>query len=234
MLLTVPSPSTSSPVFAPASKTCAGPANKSPEVYWLDDQDHNRDGAGYAPYVKGSRRYPVYRNVMDYSVVNDGSGDQTTKLQHAIDDDNNGGTRKGQGVTRYPAEVYLPGGTYTLGSTLSLTVGTIIVGNPSNPPIIKASPNFRGQYLIMGFDEHAGQPETSFMTLMKNVILDTSAVDPHKSITALQWGVAQGSGLTNVEIRMPVGATGHTGIDIVAGSTIAVADVVSAVNGNAI
>lgn len=164
---------------------------------------------------------------MDYNVVNDGSGNQTATIQHAIDDDQNGGTRRGKGVTKYPAEVYLPGGTYTLGSTLRLTVGTIIVGNPSNPPVIKASPNFRGQFLIMGFDKNAGQPETSFMTLMKNVILDTTAVDPQKSITALQWGVAQGSGLTNVEIRMPVGAARHTGIDIVAGSTIAVTDVVS-------
>lgn len=217
-------------MFAPASKTCAGPASKSPQVYWLDDQDHNRDGAGYAPYVKGSNRYPVYRNVMDYSVVNEGSGDQTPKLQHAIDDDNNGGTRKGQGVTRYPAEMYLPSGTYTLGSTLNLTVGTIIVGNPSNRPVIKASRDFHGQFLIMGYDEQAGQPETNFMTMMKNVILDTSAVDPNQSITALQWGVAQGSGLTNVEIRMPVGATGHTGIDIVAGSMIAVTDVVSSMH----
>lgn len=169
----------------------------------------------------------MYRNAMDYSVVNDGSGDQTAKLQQAIDDDNNGGTRKGQGVTRYPAEVYLPGGTYQLGSTLTLTIGTIIVGNPSNPPVIKAAPGFRGQYLIMGYDEHAGQPETSFMTLVKNVILDTTAVSPQQSITALQWGVAQGSGLTNIQIRMPVGASAHTGIDIVAGSTIAVTDVVS-------
>jgi len=164
---------------------------------------------------------------MDYTVVNDGSGDQTPKLQLAIDDDNNGGTRKGKGVTRYPAEVYLPGGIYQLKSTLKLTVGTIIVGNPSNPPIIKAAPDFEGQYLIMGYDEHAGHPETSFMTLMKNVVLDTTAVPPQKSITALQWGVAQGSGLTNVRIHMPVGAAGHTGIDIVAGSTIAVTDVVS-------
>jgi polygalacturonase len=212
---------------APATKTCAGPSRKFSDAYWLDDMDHNLEGAGIAPYANLTNRYFVYRNVMDYSVVNDGSGDQTPKLQHAIDDDNNGGTRKGKGVTRYPAEVYLPGGIYQLKSTLKLTVGTIIVGNPSNPPVIKAAPEFKGQYLILGYDEHAGQPETSFMTLVKNVVLDTTAVPPQNSITALQWGVAQGSGLTNVKIRMPVGSTGHTGIDILAGSTIAVTDVVS-------
>ncbi|KAJ6188000.1 hypothetical protein N7519_002908 [Penicillium mononematosum] len=156
------------------------------------------------PYAKTSL-YPVYRNVMDYSVVNDGSGNQTPKLQKAVDDDGAGGSRKGHGVTRYPALVYLPGGVYQLESTLNLTVGTIIVGNPLNPPVIKAAPGFA--------------------TLVKNVIMDTTALSPDRYFTALQWGVAQGSGLTNVKIRMPKSSTGHTGIDINAGSTIAVTDV---------
>jgi len=164
---------------------------------------------------------------MDYGAVNDGSGDQTAKLQKAIDDDGNGGTRKSKGTTRYPAEVYLPGGIYTLGSTLTLTVGTIIVGDPQNPPVIKAASNFQGQFLVMGYDKNNGNPETSFMMLVKNVILDTTAVAPNTKITALQWGVAQGSGLTNLQIHMPTNSKGHTGIDIAAGSTIAVTDVVS-------
>ncbi|KAJ5835267.1 Pectin lyase fold/virulence factor [Penicillium robsamsonii] len=209
---------------SPATKTCAAPTHRSPDTYWLDEQDHNQQGAGFAPYAKTSL-YPVYRNVMDYSVVNDGSGDQTPKLQKAIYDDGVGGSRKGQGVTRYPAQVYLPGGVYQLGSTLNLTVGTIIVGNPLNPPIIKAAPGFHGDYLIMGYDSHNGNPETSFATLVKNVVVDTTALKPDRHFTALQWGVAQGSGLTNVKIRMPTSSTGHTGIEIKAGSTIAVTDV---------
>jgi hypothetical protein len=164
---------------------------------------------------------------MDYSVVNDGSGDQTSNLQKTIDDDGDGGSRKGKGVTRFPAEVFLPGGTYQLESTLNLIVGTIIVGDPLNPPVLAAAANFRGQYLVMGYDEENGPPETSFMTLVKNVILDTTAINANSTITALQWGVAQGSGLTNVQIRMPIASTGHIGIDIDAGSTIAVTDVVS-------
>ncbi|CAI7637121.1 unnamed protein product [Penicillium viridicatum] len=222
------SPPTQSPMpqkgHSHATKTCASPTGRSPETYWLDEQDHNQKGAGFAPYAESSL-YPVYRNVMDYSVVNDGSGNQTPKLQQAIDDDGLGGSRKGHGVTRYPAQVYLPGGVYQLESTLNLTVGTIIVGNPLNPPIIKAGPGFSGDYLIMGYDSHNGNPETSFATLVKNVILDTTALKPDRHVTALQWGVAQGSGLTNVKIRMPNDSTGHTGIDINAGSTIAVTDV---------
>jgi hypothetical protein len=214
---------------SPVTKTCAAPANKSPETYWFDEQDHNLQGAGFAPYAKTSQ-YPVYRNVMDYSVVNDGTGDQAPKLQKAIDDDGVGGSRKGQGVTRYPAQVYLPGGEYRLESTLNLTVGTIIVGNPLNPPVIKAARGFRGDYLVMGYDSHNGNPETSFATVMKNVVLDTTALNGDRHFTALQWGVAQGSGLTNVKIRMPALSTGHIGINVIAGSTIAVTDVVSTLN----
>jgi hypothetical protein len=164
---------------------------------------------------------------MHYDVANDGTGDQTANLQKAIDDTGTGDSRKGHGVTRFPAEVYLPSGVYQLGSTLKLTVGTIIVGNPNNPPVIKASPSFRGQFLVLGYDKNNGNPETSFMMVMKNVILDTTSVDANVAITALQWGVAQGSGLTNVEVRMPTGPGTHTGIDLNAGSTIAVTDVVS-------
>lgn len=216
-----------SPSDGPAVKTCPDPAQQSTGVYWLHAQDHNGKGAGYAPFAAAPNKYPVFRNVMDYSVINDGTGDQTARMQKAIDDDGNGGTRKGTGVTRNPAEVFLPGGTYQFGSTLTLTVGTIIVGDPSNPPIIKAAPNFQGEFLIMGYDKMNGNPETSFMTLIKNVILDTTAVSTRQSITALQWGVAQGAGLTNIQVRMPTGSSRHTGINIVAGSTIAVTDVVS-------
>ncbi|KAJ5773645.1 hypothetical protein N7457_008541 [Penicillium paradoxum] len=77
----------------------------------------------------------------------------------------------------------------------------------------------------MGYDSHNGNPETSFATVIKNVILDTTALKPDRHFTALQWGVAQGSGLTNVKIRMPTHSTGHIGIDVIAGSTIAVTDV---------
>jgi hypothetical protein len=80
---------------------------------------------------------------------------------------------------------------------------------------------------MMGYDKMNGNPETSFMMLVKNVILDTTPVSPSQSITALQWGVAQGAGLTNIQVRMPKGPSRHTGINIVAGSTIAVTDVVS-------
>ncbi|KAJ6153636.1 CAZyme family GH55 [Penicillium chermesinum] len=182
----IPSPG----VQAPATKTCPSTTKQSAGTYWLDEQDHTEAGAGYAPYAAAPKS-TLYI------------------IQKAIEDDGNGGSRKGQGVTRYPAEIFLPAGVYQLESTLYLTVGTIIVGDPQNPPIIRAGPNFNGQFLVMGYDQSSGHPETSFMTLVKNVILDTTGA----------------SGLTNVEIRMPTNSKTHTGIDINAGSTIAITDV---------
>lgn len=209
--------------------TCSGPVKSSPTRFWLDEQDHSGNARGIAPFSDGYDTYPVYRNVLDYSVRNDGTGDQSGNLQQAIDTDGRGGSREGKGVTYQPALVYLPPGTYQLKKTLNLRVGTVIVGDPIDRPVIKASEDFSGDVLVNGYDKAAGPPETSFMTLMKNVILDTTALSPDRNITVLAWGVAQGCGLTNVEINMPPDSTGHTGINLQGGSTLAIADVVSSI-----
>lgn len=216
----------SSAAVGARAPSCSGPVKSSPSTYWLVEQDHIGNPRGYAPHAGGNYNYPVWRNVLDYGAKNDGSGDQTASLQKAINDNGSGGSRESSGVTRYPAQVYLPSGTYQLGSTLNLRVGTLIVGDPINPPVIKAVAGFNGNTLVNGYDSKNGPPETSFMTLMKNVVLDTTALRPDTRITALQWGVAQGEGLTNVQINMPNYSTGHTGIHVQAGSTIAITDVV--------
>jgi hypothetical protein len=216
----------SSAAVGARAPSCSGPVKSSPSTYWLAEQDHTGNPRGYAPNAGGNYNYPVWRNVLDYGAKNDGSGDQTASLQKAINDNGSGGSRESSGVTRYPAQVYLPSGTYQLGSTLNLRVGTLIVGDPINPPVIKAAAGFNGNTLVNGYDSKNGPPETSFMTLMKNVVFDTTALRPDTRITALQWGVAQGCGLTNVKINMPNYSTGHTGIHVQAGSTIAITDVV--------
>jgi glucan 1,3-beta-glucosidase len=154
-----------------------------------------------------------------YGAANDGSGDQQQAIQNAISAND-----RGQGVTTQPAQIFIPSGTYTIGSTLNLLMNTIIVGDPNDPPVLKAATGFNGDVFIMGYDKAAGQPETSFFTQLRNVIIDTTAIDGATSITALQWGVAQGCALGNVQIKMPTSSTGHTGINLQGGSTIAVTD----------
>ncbi|KFY68822.1 hypothetical protein V496_00777 [Pseudogymnoascus sp. VKM F-4515 (FW-2607)] len=204
---------------------CTGPIASKPSKYWLDEQDHTGDARGIAPFSGNSDTYPVFRNVLDYGVANDGTGDQSGSLQDAINTDGNGGSRYKNGLTTRPAELYLPGGTYQISKVWDLRVGTVIVGDPNDPPVIKASADFDGNAVVNGFDTGVGAPETSFMTLIKNIVIDTTAIDSTKAVRALNWGVAQGAGMSNIKIVMPEDSTGHTGIVLDAGSTITVADV---------
>jgi glucan 1,3-beta-glucosidase len=118
--------------------SCTAPVKSSPTAFWLDQQDHTGPPRGYAPFIPNYYTYPVYRNVFNYGAKNDGSGDQTAALQQALNDDGRGGNRYQQGLTYEPAELFLPSGIYTIGSKLDLRMGTIIVGDPINPPIIRA------------------------------------------------------------------------------------------------
>jgi glucan 1,3-beta-glucosidase len=207
--------------------SCPGPVKGNASGFWLDKQDHTGSPRGYAPFIDGYFTYPVYRNVLHYNAKNDGTGDQSDNLQNAMNTDGRGRNRYQNGLTFEPAEVFLPGGTYQIKKQLDLRMGTIIVGDPNNPPVIKASSDFNGDTVVNGYDFATGHHETSFMTLLKNVIIDTTAVNKDRTLLALQWGVAQGCGMTNVKIIMPDNSNGHTGIRLDGGSTIAVTDVVS-------
>ncbi|KAL3428246.1 putative exo-beta-1,3-glucanase [Phlyctema vagabunda] len=204
---------------------CSGPVTSNPSTFWMDQMDHTGNARGYAPFLANYYTFPTYRNVLAYGAKNDGSGDSAPAIQKALNDDGRGGNRWSSGVvTAMPAHVFLPGGTYTLNTQLDLRLGTIIMGDPQNPPILKAAAGFSGSTLIRGYDSAAGQPETSFMTALKNVVIDTTALDPAKQITALQWGVAQGCAIGNVKINMPSNSDGHIGMNLAGGSTIAVTD----------
>jgi len=115
--------------------------------------DHTGDSRGYAPFIANYYTFPVWRNVLDYGAKNDGSGDQAAAIQSALNTDGRGGNRFSSGVvTAEPAHVFIPGGTYTLNTQLDLRIGTIIMGDPQNPPILKAAAGFSGSTLINGYD----------------------------------------------------------------------------------
>ncbi|KAK7183131.1 hypothetical protein DPSP01_012154 [Paraphaeosphaeria sporulosa] len=208
-----------------AAAVCSGPVTSNPTSFWMDQQDHTGNARGYAPFLGTFYNYKTYRNVVkDYGAKGDGTGDQTAAIQNALNDNSQGGNRYQGPLAAQPAHVFIPGGTYQLGSKLDLRKGTIIMGDPNNPPVLKAAPGFSAEVLIDGYDA-ASAPETSFMTQLRNVVIDTTALLPSQKITALRWGVAQGCALGNVKINMPSSSTGHTGIWLQAGSTIAVTDV---------
>lgn len=212
-------------------RTQQPPVTQTSTMYWLDQQDHTGTARGWAPFATNPGTYPVYRNVLQYGAKNDGTGDQTAALQNALNaealnaDGSISGNRYQQGVTTEPAVAYLPSGVYQIGRTLDVRMGTIVVGNPQDPPTIIAAPGFQGDTVVNGYDYATGHPETSFMTLVKNIVIDTTNIPKDQSVTALRWATAQGCGLTNVSINMATNSGGHTGILLNGGSTIAVCDV---------
>lgn len=217
------------PVIPIEAASCSEPVSSNPSIYWLDQQDHTGAAKGFAPFLLGDFTYPVYRNVKSYNAVGDGNADDTQNLQNAINDDGNGGNRYNNEVTTRPAEVFVPGGTYKLTTQLDMRLNTILVGDPNNMPTFKASSDFNGGTVINGYDyaTHDSGGTTAFFTAMKNIIIDTTSIAPDTTILALQWGIAQGSQLTNIKINMPTSSKGHTGIALDQGSTTAVTDIVS-------
>lgn len=215
--------------------TCSGPIKSSPTKYWLDQQDHTGAARGYAPYINEASTYPVYRNVHPYNAVGDGNTDDTNALQKAINaisagpDPNSAGTRYQNEVTTRPALVFVPGGTYKLTKPLDMRLNTILVGDPLNRPIFKASSNFNGATLINGNDyaTNGASGTTNFFIGIKNIVIDTTLINPNTAVVALTWGVAQACQLTNIKIQMPSNSGGHVGIDLNQGSTISVSDIVS-------
>lgn len=135
-------------------------------------------------------------------------------------------------MTTEPAVVYLPPGIYQISKTLDLRMGTMIIGDPANPPTIKAAAGFQGDTVVNAYEYATGHPETSFMTLFRNVSIDTTSIPKDQAIIALRWAVAQGCGLTSISINMPIYSSGHTGILLNGGSTIAICDI--SISGGAI
>ena len=172
--------------------------------YWYQSIKH--DGLG------SSNTYIIYRNVKDYGAKGDGITDDSAAIQKAINtiDGSSTSTRSGAGIMGQPAVVYFPSGTYLLNSGLKNIMGTVMMGDPTNRPILKASAGFKDSILLTG-QQGAGGLDTFFHEI-KNLVLDSTAVPLAKKILLLQFSVSQACQLSNVMFNMPIGATGHTGV----------------------
>ncbi|KAK5999156.1 Glucan endo-1,3-beta-glucosidase BGN13.1 [Cladobotryum mycophilum] len=203
-------------------------SRQSGSSWFLGNLDHTSDAVrGYVPNLTNSGgqanfTYPVYKTV--------NPGDSNAFVNALYSDGPSGGQRDNCWLAGQPRLIYLPPGTYTVSSTIFLDTDTVIIGDASNPPTIRAAAGFSGDYLIVGGqgdgDAHpcgGSGGETHFSTMIKNVILDTTANAGSGGFTALSWSIAQNCALVNVEINMPQGA--HTGIIMGGGSTISVSDV---------
>lgn len=96
-------------------------------------------------------------------------------------------------------------------ASIQLFVGTVIVGDPINPPVLKASSNFPDDHIVYGKDPNLGGT-VNFYIGIKNIVIDSTAVEPSQSLALLDWTVSQATQITNVMFNMPLGSTGHTGL----------------------
>ncbi|EGX87862.1 glucan endo-1,3-beta-glucosidase BGN13.1 precursor [Cordyceps militaris CM01] len=196
----------------------AGPQGGGASSFWYSMMDHAGAPRGYAPNVDNAGKYSVYVAVR--------SGDGAA-LQDAITSAP-GGQRNKQWLASQPRVVYIPPGTYEISKTLFMQTDTVLMGDATDPPVIKAAKGFSDGVLVNGQDPSTKEKgENSFAISLKNLILDTTALDGGRNFTALYWGVAQVSQLQNVKIQMPSASNGdgHSGIRLGRGSTLALADV---------
>ncbi|KHO01498.1 beta-1,3-glucanase precursor [Metarhizium album ARSEF 1941] len=181
---------------------------------------------GFAPHVEHPDTYKVFASAKE-------NDPETLRMAISGADSSNPNMtleRHGFWVASMPRVVYIPSGNYSFSEPLVMNTDTVLIGDAHDPPVIQATGDFRGDALLDGLaashEPNAG--ELANTVALKNVILDTTAVEGYRELAALYWGVAQGSHLQNVQIRMapsPNGTEGHTGIRLGRGSILSLGDV---------
>jgi glucan 1,3-beta-glucosidase len=142
----------------------------------------------------------VYRNVKAFGAKGDGVTDDTAAIQSAI---------RGKSTGR--SVIYFPSGTYLVSSGLKASSWSVFSGDPTDRPVIKASAGFSGTALLTG-SVRASSGLSDFFRTIKDLVFDTTAVPPTKSLSIIIWSLSQGSQIQNVLFNMPIGSTGHIGI----------------------
>ncbi|KAL4805619.1 pectate lyase superfamily protein-domain-containing protein [Aspergillus unguis] len=181
--------------------------------FWYEEIEHNGESSFLTPGYKDN--YKVFKNVVsDYGADNTGKSDASSAIQDAIRDGPSGGPARdshAMGTTGQPRIVYLPGGTYLMKAALQLYVGTVIMGDPTNPPVLKAQPGFSGDHMIYAKDPNFGGT-INFYIGIKNIVLDSTDLDAELPFTLLDWTVSQSTQLTNVDFNMAQSPTAHVGM----------------------
>ncbi|KAF4286853.1 hypothetical protein CNMCM8689_001585 [Aspergillus fumigatus] len=193
-----------------SSCTAAGTGSSG---FWYEKITHNGQSSFLSTEVK--KNYPVFRNVVkDFGADNTGQNDAAGAIQSAIEAGASNGPKRNarsMGTTGQPAIVYLPSGTYLMKSSVQFFVGTVLVGDPTNPPVLKAAPDFRDDHIVFAKDPNV-EGTNNFYIGLKNVILDSTSVDTARTIALVDWTVSQATQLTNVVFNMPTGSNAHVGL----------------------
>jgi glucan 1,3-beta-glucosidase len=98
-----------------------------------------------------------------------------------------------------------------------------MVGNPTDPPTLKASSDFAGFGVIDGNHYYGSSlnwgSTTVFFRQIRNFIIDTHSIPAANSATGIHWPTAQATSLQNIVFNMPTDDdVAHTGLSIEEGS----------------
>jgi glucan 1,3-beta-glucosidase len=113
--------------------------------------------------------------------------------------------------------IYFPSGIYLISSSIIDFYFTQLIGNPNNPPVLKATPNFAGFGLVDGdpyFTQNLNWQSTNvFLRQIRNFVFDLTAIPSGTQATGIHWPTAQGTSLQNIVFQMSAAAgTRHTGL----------------------
>ncbi|KAH0283605.1 hypothetical protein M436DRAFT_80126 [Aureobasidium namibiae CBS 147.97] len=201
-----------------ASTSCSALVPSYPDEFWYEAIDHSN---AQSSFLNNKDAYIVWRNVIsDFGADNTGNTDSTDAIRNAINHGGNGlperTTKDTYGETMKPAVVYVPGGTYLISSTLDLYAGTVIVGDPLNPPVFKVASTFSGTKLISGRDSTWGSATQVFYIGLKNVVIDSTGFDKDSNFILVYWAVSQATQLQNIVFNMPKNSasSGHRGVQM--------------------
>lgn len=94
--------------------------------------------------------------------------------------------------------------------SIQLYLTNVLIGDPLNSPVLKASTNVPSDHIVYGKDlNHGGT--VNFYISIKNIVIDSTKLSPSIAITLLDWTVSQAARLTNVVFNMPSYSSGHVG-----------------------
>lgn len=187
--------------------------------YWYENIKHN----GISPFIAGGDKWMVHRNVKtDFGAVGDGKADDTEAIQAALNFGNGTEFRNSSawGTTGAPAVVYIPQGTYRLTRPIYNYVDTVIMGDPTNKPVLQAADTWaeKDKFLLYGHDYNYDST-VNFYIGLKSIVLDSTLVPASQNITLLNWAVSQNVQLANVVFNMADKGTGHTGLSMPEGGS---------------
>lgn len=96
-----------------------------------------------------------------------------------------------------------------------MLVNTFLIGDPLDPPTLIAAPSLGSNPVILGYDSNQGQGSATknFYMAVRNLIIKTTSIPASTTAVALDWSVAQGCSLTNMQFIMP-DSSNHIGVNM--------------------